>query len=34
MDLETGRPWDLLTRSYLLASTEEVQEELMQLMSC
>lgn len=31
MDLETGRPWDLLTRSYLLASTPEVQEELTNL---
>jgi fructose-1,6-bisphosphatase/inositol monophosphatase family enzyme len=31
MDLETRRPWDLLTRSYLLAATREVQEELMKL---
>lgn len=31
MDLETGRPWDLLTRSYLLASTPEMKEELMKL---
>ena len=33
MDLETGQPWDLLTRSYLLASTPEVQKELMNLLS-
>jgi myo-inositol-1(or 4)-monophosphatase len=32
MDLETGRPWDLLTRSYLLAATPEVQAELIQLL--
>ena len=33
MDLETGQPWDLLTRSYLLASTPQVQEELMNLLA-
>jgi hypothetical protein len=33
MDLETGHPWDLLTRSYLLASTPKVLEELMQLLT-
>ena len=32
MDLETGQPWDLHTRSYLLASTSEVQEELISLL--
>jgi myo-inositol-1(or 4)-monophosphatase len=31
MDLDTGRSWDLLTRSYLLASTPEVREELIHL---
>jgi fructose-1,6-bisphosphatase/inositol monophosphatase family enzyme len=33
MDLETGQPWDLLTRSYLLASTPKVQADLMDLIS-
>lgn len=33
MDLETGQPWDLLTRSYLLASTPQVQQELMNLLN-
>jgi myo-inositol-1(or 4)-monophosphatase len=33
MDLETGQPWDLLTRSYLLAATLEVQEELLKLLA-
>lgn len=31
MDLETEQPWDLLTRSYLLAATPEVQVELVKL---
>ena len=33
IDLETGKPWDLQTRSYLLAATPEVQEDLMKLLS-
>ncbi len=32
MDIETGRPWDLLTRSYLLAANTEVQTELLSLL--
>jgi len=31
MDLETGKPWDLLTRSYLLASTPAMRDELLKL---
>jgi len=33
LDLETGQPWDLSTRSYLLASTPAMQKELLQLVS-
>jgi myo-inositol-1(or 4)-monophosphatase len=32
MDLETGQPWTLLTRSYLLAATPEVQADLLKLL--
>jgi len=33
MDLETGKPWDLLTRSYLLASTPVLRDELLDLVN-
>jgi myo-inositol-1(or 4)-monophosphatase len=33
MDLETGKPWDLLTRSYLLASTPVMRDELLDLVN-
>ena len=32
IDLETGKTWDLQTRSYLLAATSEVQKDLMTLL--
>jgi fructose-1,6-bisphosphatase/inositol monophosphatase family enzyme len=32
MDIETGQPWDLLTRSYLLASTPKMEAELLKLL--
>jgi myo-inositol-1(or 4)-monophosphatase len=32
LDIETGKPWDLLTRSYLIAATPEVQGQLQELL--
>ena len=33
LDLETGQPWDLLTRSYLQAATPEMEQDLLKLVA-
>jgi len=33
MDIDTGQPWDLQTRSYLIAATPQMQSELLELLA-